>query len=98
MEQNQEYVIAGLSTYINAPFVYAGANLIAVVGGGGDACGSISGNVHDGGDGGGVNMDGEDGHGGGGAGGNKSGVLNQVKGDMFEPLTSNIGVFGGNYV
>ena len=67
MTKNQEYVIAGLSTFIGAPSVYRGANLIATVGQGGAA-----GNTGDGGDGGGVNIGGEDGLGGGGMGGSNT--------------------------
>ena len=54
MEQNVEYVIAGLSTSVNAPFVYRKAQLIAAVGGGGDAGGSGNGGL-----GGGVGVSGE---------------------------------------
>ena len=57
MEQNVEYVITGLSTSVNAPFVYRKAQLIAV-GGGGDA-GATAG----GGRGGGVGIAGEEGRG-----------------------------------
>ena len=58
MEQNVEYIITGLYDTVNTPFVYRKANLIAVVGEGGDA--SATGN---GGDGGGINIAGEDGEG-----------------------------------
>jgi len=65
MEQNVEYVIAGLSTSVNAPFVYRKAQLIAAVGGGGDAGGSGNGGL-----GGGVGVSGEGGSGrGAGSGG-----------------------------
>ena len=65
MEQNVEYVIAGLSTSVNAPFVYRKAQLIAAVGGGGDAGGSGNGGF-----GGGVGVSGEGGSGrGAGSGG-----------------------------
>ena len=37
LEQNVEYIITGLYDEVNAPFVYRKANLIAVVGEGGDA-------------------------------------------------------------
>ena len=70
MTQNQEYVVAGLSTYIGAPSLYRGANLMAVVGQGGAAGAS-----GDGGDGGGVNVIGEGGLGSGsGSGGATSGI------------------------
>ena len=81
MEQNQEYVIAGLSTYINAPFVYAGANLIAVVGGGGDG-----GKPGTGGPGGGVNISGEAGF----------GLEGSQPGGKVVPLGTN-GKFGSNF-
>ena len=35
LERNVEYVIAGLTDDVRAPFLYRGANLMAVVGGGG---------------------------------------------------------------
>jgi len=37
LKKNQEYVVAGLSTHINAPFLYEGGTLVATVGQGGDA-------------------------------------------------------------
>jgi len=58
MQQNQEYVIVGLSSAINAPFVYNKGQLISAVGKGGDA-----GEVGDGGNGGGVTNEGGDGSG-----------------------------------
>jgi len=58
MERNTEYIIAGLSTSINAPFIYKKGSLIASVGGGGHA--GTSGN---GGFGGGVGVAGQDGRG-----------------------------------
>ena len=65
MEQNVEYVIAGLSTSVNAPFVYRKATLIAAAGGGGDAGGSGNGGF-----GGGIGISGEGGRGrGAGVGG-----------------------------
>ena len=65
MEQNVEYVIAGLSTSVNAPFVYRKATLIASAGGGGDAGGSGNGGF-----GGGIGISGEGGRGrGAGVGG-----------------------------
>ena len=54
MKQNEEYVIAGLTTSINTPFVYRKGTLIACVGGGGDA-----GAASKGGDGGGMNVNGQ---------------------------------------
>ena len=81
MEQNQEYVIAGLSTYINAPFVYAGSTLIAVVGGGGDG-----GKPGTGGPGGGVNISGESGF----------GLEGSQPGGKVVPLGTN-GKFGSNF-
>ena len=72
MKQNEEYVIAGLTTSINTPFVYRKGVLIACVGEGGDA-----GAASNGGDGGGVDIDGSGSqgpHGNGGPGG-KSGAI-----------------------
>ena len=72
MKQNEEYVIAGLTTSINTPFVYRKGTLMACVGGGGDA-----GAASNGGDGGGVNIGGsasQGPHGNGGDGG-KSGAI-----------------------
>ena len=80
MEQNVEYVITGLSTSVNAPFVYRKAQLIAAVGGGGDA-GATAG----GGRGGGVGIAGEEGR------GRSAGV----GGDAFEAGTlPSSGIFG----
>jgi hypothetical protein len=65
MSRNTEYVIAGLTTSINAPFIYRKGQLIACVGSGGNA--GTSGN---GGFGGGVGIAGQNGFGrGGGTGG-----------------------------
>ena len=58
MVQNTEYVIVGLSSDLNAPFLYRQGELMACVGQGGDA--GISG---DGGNGGGVSNAGQDGQG-----------------------------------
>ncbi len=66
MKQNEEYVIVGLNNAdtrfdqnrLNTPFIYRKAQLIACVGGGGDA--GVTGN---GGSGGGVGVAGEDGSG-----------------------------------
>ena len=80
MDQNVEYVIAGLSTAINAPFVYRKASLLASVGGGGDAGNS---SAAKGGFGGGVSNAGEDGR------GNDNGIA----GDHLDTLPSN-GIFG----
>ena len=60
MTQNQEYVIAGLSTFIGAPSLYRGANLVAVT-----AQGGAAGASGDGGNGGGCNVSGERGLGSG---------------------------------
>ena len=58
MKQNEEYVIAGMTEAIKAPFVYRKGALMACVGGGGDAAtGNIQ--VSRGGQGGGVNIAGE---------------------------------------
>ena len=56
--RNTEYVIFGLSTIVNTPFVYRKGQLIATVGGGGNA-----GTSGKGGFGGGVNIDGQNGFG-----------------------------------
>ena len=61
MLRNTEYVIAGLTKSINAPFLYKGANLIACVGGGG-----FAGANGKGGAGGGITVSAEDGFGRGG--------------------------------
>ena len=53
MEQNVEYVISGLNSIVNTPFIYRKASLIACVGAGGDA-----GSTYAGGEGGGVRMSG----------------------------------------
>ena len=65
MTQNTEYVIAGLTTSINTPFLYKKAQLIACVGAGGDA-----GTSGKGGFAGGVDIGGERGASRGGIGGN----------------------------
>ena len=54
MEANTEYVIAGLDDYVNTPFLFKKGQLLATVGGGGDA--NTLGN---GGRGGGVSVNGE---------------------------------------
>ena len=58
MTQNTEYVLVGLSSDLNSPFLYRKGELMACVGQGGGA--GISG---DGGNGGGVSYDGQDGGG-----------------------------------
>ena len=58
MDKNVEYVLVGLSSDINAPFLYRKSKLMAVVGGGGNAGGGGHG-----GDGGGVGVAGENGQG-----------------------------------
>ena len=58
MDKNEEYILTGLFSSINAPFLYRKATLIAVVGEGG--AGS-NGGSEKGGDGGGINVAGEDG-------------------------------------
>ena len=67
MKQNEEYVITGLTTSINTPFLYRKGTLIACVGEGGDA-----GPASNGGAGGGVSISGNTSngqHGNGGKGG-----------------------------
>ena len=83
LDQNVEYIITGLYTEVNAPFIYRKASLIAVAGEGGDA--SATG---DGGNGGGVNIGGQDGQ------GRFNGVGGTVvsSGDL-----TNSGVFGTQY-
>ena len=74
MERNVEYIVTGLyrgelqagsvpdyPNYVDTPFVYRKANLIAVVGSGGD--GSVGNLGNDGGKGGGISQDGSDGQG-----------------------------------
>ena len=55
MERDVEYILTGLFSAINAPFIYRKGTLIAVVGQGGDA-----GSLNDGGEGGGVGVKGND--------------------------------------
>ena len=83
MAQNTEYVIAGLVSLVNAPFLYRKGSLMACVGQGGAAGTSGAGGV-----GGGVNINGDRGGGNGGQGG-----------DAFPPdeSPSGNGVFGSNY-
>tara|TARA_Y100001970_G_C14217907_1_gene850781 strand:- start:57 stop:2570 length:2514 start_codon:yes stop_codon:yes gene_type:complete len=63
MTQNTEYVIAGLTTSINTPYVYKKGTLIACVGGGGDANDNPDQSAGRGGFGGGVEISGEEGRG-----------------------------------
>ena len=81
LKQNQEYVIAGLSTNIGTPFFYEGGTLVAVVGQGGQ-----TGRYARGGDGGSFTTSGSSGNGGTGAGdGGASSSTSPI---------SNTGVFG----
>ena len=81
LKQNQEYVIAGLSTNIGTPFFYEGGTLVAVVGQGGQ-----TGRYARGGDGGSFTSSGSSGNGGTGAGdGGASSSTSPI---------SNTGVFG----
>ena len=57
MSKNEEYVLTGLFSTINAPFLYRKSSLIAVVGGGGE---SINDGAITGGAGGGIGIAGED--------------------------------------
>lgn len=83
MKRDEEYILTGLFDAVDAPFLYRKGSLIAVVGGGG-----ASSSGQKGGDGGGINVAGEDGDGQGGSGGGSGGPL-------FEAgtLPSN-GIFG----
>ena len=67
MKKDEEYIITGLFSAVNAPFLYKKGTLIAAAGEGGDA-----GNSSNGGDGGGVNVAGQAGS---GSGGGKGGDL-----------------------
>ena len=81
LKQNQEYVIAGLSTNIGTPFLYEGGTLVAVVGQGGQ-----TGRYARGGDGGSFSSGGSSGNGGTGSGdGGASSSTSPI---------SNTGVFG----
>ena len=92
LDQNIEYVIAGLNNSINTPFIYRGANLLAVVGGGGDA--GLNG---DGGRGGGIGLSGEQGRNIGGLPGDRvaEGTLgaNGIWSRLIDPPT---GVYAGD--
>ena len=84
MSRNTEYVIAGLSTSINTPFIYRKGQLIACVGGGGNA--GTSGN---GGFGGGIGIAGADGSGrSGGSGGAVITAGNLGANGIFGSLTT----------
>ena len=83
MVQNTEYIITGLSTALNSPFVYRKAELIACVGQGGGA--GISGN---GGNGGGVTNEGQDGR------GRESGVGGVA---IAEGTLGSNGIFGSKF-
>jgi len=90
--KNTEYIIAGLTNFINTPFIYRKANLIAVVGqGGGGGTGG------DGGRGGGIGLAGEQGKNAGGFGGARiaDGTLgaNGTWSRLIDPPT---GVYGGD--
>ena len=85
LEQNQEYVIAGLVSSVNAPFLYRRGILMACVGKGGDMTQSGSGN---GGAGGGVNISGASGT------GNNSGSGGSV---ITAGSVNSNGVFGSSY-
>ena len=80
MEQNVEYVITGLNTLIDAPFLYRKASLIACVGQGGSA-----GSTGNGGFGGGIGVSGDKGNGRRGGEGGES---------VSDGTLSNIGIFG----
>lgn len=84
MTRNTEYVISGLSTSINAPFLYRKGQLIACVGRGGDA--GTSGN---GGFGGGIGIAGASGSGrNGGSGGSVIAVGSLGSNGVFGSLTT----------
>tara|TARA_Y100000004_G_scaffold196519_1_gene266758 strand:- start:1347 stop:4307 length:2961 start_codon:yes stop_codon:yes gene_type:complete len=91
MEQNVEYVIAGLTNALNTPFLYRKATLLAVVGQGG--MGSAGG---DGGRGGGIGVNGEQGRNAGGFGGNQISSL-AVNGQWSHPsYVPDTGVYTGD--
>ena len=103
MNQNEEYVITGLTAPINTPFIFRKAQLIACVGQGGAA-----GELADGGDGGGINVGGQDGFGNGGTAGGfvSAGTLssNGTFGSLYQsPIlypgdSQNSGASGGRTV
>jgi hypothetical protein len=87
LDQNVEYIITGLYTEVNAPFVYRKASLIAVAGGGGDA-GTVAAN---GGDGGGVNLSGANGENvDGGSGGIRVAIGEMPANGVYGSLTDNV--------
>ena len=65
MDKNEEYILTGLFSSINAPFLYRKSTLIGVVGEGGDAANTLS----NGGNGGGINLGGQGGQGASGGAG-----------------------------
>jgi hypothetical protein len=84
MTRNTEYVIAGLTASVNTPFIYRKGQLIACVGGGGNAGGSGRGGF-----GGGVNNAGQSGFGrGGGNGGAGFSAGTLPSNGIFGSLTS----------
>ena len=88
MERNVEYIVTGLNDLIRAPFVYRKGELIAAVGGGGNA-----GTSFNGGFGGGIGVDGQDGFGRyGGDGGESVNAgtlsLDGVFGSLFSTSTT----------
>ena len=84
MKKDEEYIITGLFSAVNAPFLYKKGTLIAAAGEGGDA-----GNSSNGGDGGGVNVAGQDGSGsGGGKGGDLIAAGTLPSDGIFGSLTS----------
>jgi hypothetical protein len=88
LKQNVEYVIAGLTEDIQAPFLYMKGELMAVVGGGGG--GGYFAPGRGGGAGGGINIAGENGNSTGGGGG-EGGVV------IDEGTLSANGIFGSLY-
>ena len=83
MNKNEEYVIVGLSSDLNAPYLYNKGALMACVGQGGDA-----GTSGDGGNGGGVSNQGQDG------GGRESGTGGFA---IEEGTIGSNGIFGSQY-
>ena len=86
MEKNQEYVIAGLTNDIQAPFLYKKGVLMAVVGGGGQGGADNRLGWNHGGVGGGVGIAGADSQIGGGSGGgvielNPNGIFGSIMRD-----------------
>tara|TARA_Y100000589_G_scaffold329378_1_gene375708 strand:- start:45 stop:2222 length:2178 start_codon:yes stop_codon:yes gene_type:complete len=83
MKKDEEYVLTGLFSAVNAPFLYRKATLIAVVGEGGDA-----GTIARGGFAGGINMQGESGSGRRGSGGEKIDTGTLPSNGIFGSLTT----------